>query len=172
MKSFATLALAGFATAMTTVDTITDPALKTSLEYSVMDGDLTITMTMTPESALGNTNMVTGTLLMATSRMLTEEEKTSLLALNLDFEAGGPAGTGFTMTYMNIRGLNREAPVESKFEPTCSHADEKEMPEDADLLTLCGWVETEPMAPSADKKMVSGTAKRPLDVKDWELKVG
>ena len=37
---------------------------------------------------------------------------------------------------------------------------------------MCGWVETEPIAPSADSKMVSGSAKRPLDVKDWELKAG
>ena len=76
MKTFATLALAGFATAMTTVDTITDPALKMSLEYSFMDGDLTITMTMTPEGGFKNTTLVTGTLWIATNRMLTEEEKT------------------------------------------------------------------------------------------------
>ena len=172
MKTFATLALAGFATAMTTVETITDPALKTSLEYSVMDGDLSITMTMTPEGGLFDTQVVTGTVIMATSRMLTEEEKTQLLALDFEEATGGPAASGFTMTYMDITGLAPEAPVEGKFEPSCSHADERELPEDADPSTLCGWVETEAFAPSADSKMVSGTAKRPLDVKDWELKVG
>ena len=136
-----------------------------------MDGDLTITTTVTPSAALTNTSMVTGLVFIATDRMLTEEEKNILLSKDFPKD-NAPAATGYSLTYMNITGIDAEAPIESKFEPSCTKANEENMPEDADPLTLCGWTETEPFALDADSKMVSGTAKRPLDVADWELKEG
>ena len=72
MKFFATTALASIAAAMTMVDPITDSDLKVSVEYSVMDGDLDVKMTMTPTGGVGNTNMLNTILIISTSRMLTE----------------------------------------------------------------------------------------------------
>lgn len=111
MKFFETLALASFATAMTTVDSITDPELKMSLDYSIMDGDLTVTMTITPAAGVQNTNMVLGTLNIATDRLATEEEKNQLLALDFSDISSGPAGSGFSFNYMDISGVAPEAPI-------------------------------------------------------------
>ena len=102
---------------MTTVDSITDSALKTSLEYSVMDGDLNVTMNMTPSGGVKNTAILNTTLIIATSRMLTEDEKTKALALDFtSIEDQGPASNGFSMTYMDISGVAQElvdTPVEA-----------------------------------------------------------
>ena len=46
------------------------------------------------------------------------------------------------------------------------------MPEDKDPIEWCGWFEEEPLTLSEDSKMLSGTARRPLDFGDWTLKTG
>ena len=153
MKIFAATAIFGIATAMTTVETISDPDLKVNVEYSVMDTDLAVTISMTPSAGVQNTAVHNASLLIATSRNLTEDEKTKTLAKDFaSLENSGPASSGFSVLYMDITGLAPElanTPVEIKFEPTCSHEEEGEIPE-ADRATLCGWKETEPVALSED----------------------
>ena len=83
--------------------------------------------------------------------MLTEEEKTMILALDTEaLENSGPASNGYSLNYMDMTGLNPDAPIEAKIEGECELEGSEELPEDFDKLTLCGWTETEPVALSAD----------------------
>ena len=133
-----------------------------TLKYEVADGELELTQVvrrLTGETENRVTVMTTNILLSP----LTDEEKVQIMEDPAKITR--PAVSGVVATYVDSK---QQGTKTSEWTAGCKKAGEDK---DVDPKSACGWTEVSP-AEATMFGEVKHTAKRPLDVADFELKTG